>query len=72
MGLCLVLLCGWPARVYAEDEVVVAVNRAAPAGTAIARNALSAIFGMRLRAWEDGTPIRVYVLPDNHAVHVLF
>ncbi|MGH8473458.1 MAG: hypothetical protein ACREVJ_13600, partial [Gammaproteobacteria bacterium] len=52
--------------------MVVAVNPGAPAGEAIARNTLSAIFGMRLRAWEDGTPIRVYVLPDNHAVHVMF
>ncbi|MGH8543892.1 MAG: hypothetical protein ACREX3_09750 [Gammaproteobacteria bacterium] len=70
-ALCLILLCGWPARATAE-EVVVAVNPAAPAGEAIARNTLSAIFGMRLRAWEDGTPIRVYVLPDHHAVHVRF
>ncbi|MGH8592045.1 MAG: hypothetical protein ACREXX_22850 [Gammaproteobacteria bacterium] len=50
----------------------VVVNPAAPAGPAIARNTLSAIFGMRLRAWEDGSPIRVYVLPDNHAAHVMF
>ncbi len=70
-ALCLTLLCGWPARGSAE-EVVVAVNPAAPVGAAIARNTLSAIFGMRLRAWEDGTPIRVYVLPDNHAVHGMF
>ncbi|MBA3493884.1 MAG: hypothetical protein H0T87_07175 [Gammaproteobacteria bacterium] len=70
-ALCLILLCGWPARASAE-EVVVAVNSATPAGEAIARNTLSAIFGMRLRAWEDGTPIRVYVLPDNHAVHGMF
>lgn len=70
-ALGLILLCGWPARAY-SDEVVVVVNPAAPAGPAIARNTLSAIFGMRLRAWEDGTPIRVYVLSDNHAVHVIF
>ncbi len=70
-ALCLILLCGWPARANSE-EVVVAVNPTAPVGEAIARNSLSAIFGMRLRAWEDGTPIRVYVLPDNHAVHVRF
>ena len=70
-ALCLIMFCGWPARAY-SDEVVVVVNPAAPAGAAIARNTLSAIFGMRLRAWEDGTPIRVYVLPDNHAVHVVF
>jgi hypothetical protein len=70
-ALWLILLCGWPARAY-SDEVVVIVNPAAPAGKAIARNTLTAIFGMRLRAWEDGTPIRVYVLPDSHAVHVMF
>ncbi|MGH8565568.1 MAG: substrate-binding domain-containing protein [Gammaproteobacteria bacterium] len=52
--------------------MVVAVNPATPAGTTITRNALSAIFGMRLRAWADGTPIRVYVLPDDNAVHVTF
>ena len=71
LALCLILLCGWPARAVAE-EVVVAVNPRTPAGEATARNTLSAIFGMRLRTWEDGTPIRVYVLPDNHAVHVMF
>jgi ABC-type phosphate transport system substrate-binding protein len=70
-ALGLILLCGWPARANSQ-EVVVAVNPAAPAGEAIARNTLSAIFGMRLRTWEDGTPIRVYVLPDNHATHIAF
>ncbi|MGH8658110.1 MAG: substrate-binding domain-containing protein [Gammaproteobacteria bacterium] len=69
--LCLTLLCGWPARANSE-EVVVVVNPATPVGESIARNTLSAIFGMRLRTWEDGTPIRVYVLPDNHALHGMF
>ncbi|MGH8531307.1 MAG: substrate-binding domain-containing protein [Gammaproteobacteria bacterium] len=70
-ALCLILLCGWPARASAV-EVVVAVNPATPVGEVIARNTLSAIFGMRFRTWENGTPIRVYVLPDNHPVHSLF
>ncbi len=52
--------------------MVVAINPATPAGSTITRNTLSAIFGMRLRAWTDGTPIRVYVLPDDNAVHVAF
>jgi ABC-type phosphate transport system substrate-binding protein len=65
------MLCGWPARAY-SGEVLVAINPATPAGGTITRNTLSAIFGMRLRAWADGTPIRVYVLPDDHAVHVAF
>ena len=70
-ALCLILLFGWPVRANSE-EVVVAVNPTTPVGEAIARNTLSAIFGMRFRTWENGTPIRVYVLPDNHPVHVMF
>jgi ABC-type phosphate transport system substrate-binding protein len=69
--LGLILLWGAGLRALAE-EVVVAVNPATPAGATITRNTLSAIFGMRLRAWADGTPVRVYVLPDDNAVHVAF
>ncbi len=70
-ALCLTLLCGWPARASAEEVVVVA-NPATPVAKPITRNILSAIFGMRFRTWENGTPIRVYVLPDNHPLHVMF
>ncbi len=38
----------------------------------ISRNALRAIFGMRLRQWPDGAPIRVFVLPDKSPIHVSF
>lgn len=38
----------------------------------ISQNALNAIFGMRLRKWEDGSPIRVYVLPDENPLHIAF
>lgn len=31
-----------------------------------------AIFTMRLRSWPDGTPVRVYVLPDQHPTHQAF
>ncbi len=70
--LGLFLLCGWVVGATAADEVVVAVNPETPAGATITRNMLSAIFGMRVRAWADGTPIRVYVLPDDNAVHIAF
>ena len=33
---------------------------------------LRGIFGMRLSRWPDGTPIRVYVLPDDNPVHAKF
>ena len=36
------------------------------------RNRVRAIFTMRLRRWDDGTPIRVFVLPDEDPLHQQF
>ena len=36
----------------------------------LSKNAASAIFGMRLRVWSDGQPIKVYVLGDRHPTHI--
>ncbi len=62
-----------PVDPVAAADVAVAVN---PVTQVIAgdlsRNALRAIFGMRLRIWPDGSEIRVYVLPDDHPLHVQF
>lgn len=38
----------------------------------ITRNALRAMFGMRLRTWPDGTPIRVFVLREDSSTHKAF
>jgi hypothetical protein len=38
----------------------------------IPRNTLRAIFGMRLRNWPDLTANRVFVLKDEHPVHIGF
>lgn len=38
----------------------------------ISRNGLSAIFKMRLRRWEDGSQITVFVLQDEDSWHKLF
>ncbi len=38
----------------------------------ISRNALRAIFGMRLRKWSNGLPITVFVLRDDSPVHIEF
>jgi len=35
-------------------------------------NTLRAIFGMRMQTWEDGTKIRVFVLPDDAPLHQKF
>jgi ABC-type phosphate transport system substrate-binding protein len=33
---------------------------------------LRAMFAMRIREWPDGTPVRVFVLPDNDPTHAQF
>jgi len=38
----------------------------------VSRNGLSAIFRMRLRQWQDGSPITVFVLRDNNPLHQQF
>lgn len=35
-------------------------------------NSLRAIFGMQLKAWPDGTAIKVFVLPDDNFLHQRF
>ncbi len=38
----------------------------------LSKNSLRAIFGMRLHAWQDGTAIRVFVMPDDAPLHAVF
>lgn len=38
----------------------------------LSRKTARAIFSMRLRSWEDGTPITVFVLSDRDPVHRRF
>jgi ABC-type phosphate transport system substrate-binding protein len=54
------------------DDVVVAVQKNTPAIAPISRYVLSAIFGMRLTTWPDGTAIRVFVLADENHLNSLF
>ena len=53
---------------HAQDVVVHPSVRQ----TEISRNVLRAIFGMRLRTWSSGLPIKVFVLPDNDRQHIKF
>lgn len=39
---------------------------------ALDRALVRSIFSMRLRQWPDGRAVRVFVLPDAHALHVQF
>lgn len=58
--------------VLAEDAPTVVVNSVTNPKVFLSKSALSAIFGMRLRKWEDGSPIKVFVLPDDDPLHIAF
>lgn len=70
--LCGLLLCGLSARAVADAGVQsVVVNPEVPVAD-LSANGLRGIFGMRLLAWPDGTPVRVFVLDDDAPEHVEF
>lgn len=58
--------------VPAGNRPVVIVNSVTASKLPFSQNALGAIFGMRLRKWEDGSPIKVFVLPDDDRLHIEF
>lgn len=68
-GLLWALLCVGPARSDDSVEVITSPDRGDPA---LSRTALQAIYLMRVRQWPDGTPIRVFVLPESSELHDRF
>ena len=51
-----------PAQGMASVEVIVSPSLA---GVPLDRSLLRAIFTMRVREWPDGSPVRVFILPDD-------
>lgn len=54
-----------------EDSVAVLVHPELNV-LPLSRGDLQAIFTLRKRRWDEKTPIRVFVLPDNHSLHRAF
>jgi hypothetical protein len=52
-----------------EISVITSPDRAS---VTVDRQLLLAMFTMRMRAWPDGTPARVFVLPDSDRLHDRF
>lgn len=71
MGLCL-LLALWVAMPSAADGPLAPYVGQDPSNTALSHEQLREIFFVRQSKWQDGTPIRVFVLPDSHPLHVRF
>ena len=55
-----------------QSESVVPTVNAENIQNSISKNGLSAIFKMRLRQWQDDSPITVFVLDDDDPVHRKF
>jgi len=55
-----------------ECKAQVIIGNSSITEDCISKNTLSAIFGMRLHTWPDGTPIKVFVLQDKHPLHIKF
>lgn len=67
----LIFFCG----VAVAGEAVKTVRPITHPGVGVnhlSRNLLRSIFGMRLRIWQNGPPIRVFVLPDDAPIHNVF
>ncbi len=67
LSLLITLVC----QAGDQTPVVIAVNPAVVTAM-MSRNEVRAIFAMRRSTWKDGTPIRVFVLPDDNPVHRYF
>lgn len=62
---------GWSAATYADN------SRVAPFSLKelhkeLSRDELREIFFGRRSQWPDGEPMRVFVLPDQHPLHIRF
>lgn len=54
---------------FAEE---IAVTQAKSSYTQLSLSSIRAVFSMRLSTWPDGSPIKVFVLPDRHPEHARF
>ncbi|MGZ7212392.1 hypothetical protein ACXWOF_09680, partial [Streptococcus pyogenes] len=55
-----------------SDEAVEVITHPGTDVSYLSKNLLRSVFSMRLRSWQDGVPIRVFVLPDDAPLHSIF
>lgn len=70
LSVPMVVYGGWPGSAFAEP--VVWVYNLEGRTSNLSKEAIREIFFMRQRTWVDGTPIQVFVLPDDDPVHRRF
>lgn len=57
--------------IASSDRVAIIVNHKVPTET-LDRTTVGAIFGMRLKTWQDKTPVKVFVLKSDSQIHAAF
>jgi len=67
---CLILLTSFSHSHFAAEPQII-INPLLDINN-ITRSKARSIFSMRLYQWADGTPVVVYVLPDDSSQHRLF
>lgn len=61
-----------PAVALHAEEAKVRLLDSKHGGKQLTTEMVREIFFMRLSSWPDGSPIHVFVLPDNHPLHARF
>lgn len=64
-------LMTWPDSAYPADPVIVP-HSMTNQDTQLTREELREIFFGRQTRWRDGSPLRAFVLPDQHPMHIRF
>lgn len=72
IGLLILLLVLMSQVLSEPSQTVYPVINSKLTQNSVSRNGLSAIFRMRLRHWQDGSPVMVFVLRDDNDLHKLF
>jgi ABC-type phosphate transport system substrate-binding protein len=72
LRVCCAVLTLWCVGASAEDAPVVPYAGSRGNATSLTRTELRDIFFARQTKWPNGDPIRVFVLPDRHPLHIRF
>lgn len=70
ISLCITALT-WSVEARSDSLSIVPFSLVNPSGQFDREELREIFFGRRTR-WKDGSPVHVYVLPDNHPAHIRF
>lgn len=65
------MLMSWQVSARADDSMITPFSLVEQSGRLTREDLREIFFGRRTR-WPDGSQLRVYVLPDQHPIHIRF